>query len=648
MIVATAGHIDHGKSALIRALTGVDTDRLPEEKRRGISIDLGFAYMNTGDGLTIGFVDVPGHERFVSNMLVGVCAIDSVMLVVAADDGVMPQSIEHLNIVEMLGVSCGIAVITKTDRVEEPRVAEVQEQVYNLLQGTRLAAIDVMRVSAITGSGMTELRERLISAARVHKRDCGSRRGFRYAIDRSFTVEGSGTVVTGTVVGGLVTVADKLLVSPAGIEVRVRGLQQAGQAVNTVSAGERCAINLAGVRVSDVGRDTMLVGVAGHATTQRLDVELRVLASHSKAVRHWSPVHVHLGTRDLTARISVRHGEPVMPGKAAIAQLVLEVPVNAINGDRFIVRDQSAQLTIGGGVVLDPFARKRTTKQAEREKQLAAMASFQPDTALKGLVAATPAGLDLTRFAVAFNLASDQASALAVECGLALFGDSPCIALARPAVEETRKRIVFELAKYHLAAPLAVGLEVAQLHAKAGSELQKSVFNLILRSLVHAGSVRVINSLALLVSHVATDDPADQVRWQLVKPYLNEAGFQGLTVKELAEAKRLNVTVLRDFMHRKSLTGEVIAVTSERFYLRTTLIHFTHVVQRASVTSEDGLFSVAQVRDLAGIGRGLVIQILERFDRLGVTRRVGDRRTLKPDFESVFFGIGVVKPKKSL
>lgn len=643
MIVATAGHIDHGKSTLIRALTGIDTDRLPEEKRRGISIDLGFAYLNTGDGSTIGFVDVPGHERFVRNMLVGVCAIDSIMLVVAADDGVMPQTVEHLNIVEMLGVSCGIAVITKTDRVQEPRPNEVQEQVRNLLKGTRLAAIDVVQVSATTGSGMKELRERLFSAARLHTRDSVERRGFRYAIDRSFTVEGNGTVVTGTVVDGMVTVADKVVVSPTGLEVRVRGLQQAGRKVKTVSGGERCAINLAGARVSDVGRDTMLVSAAGHVTTQRLDVEFRVLASHGESVRHWSPVHLHLGTRDLNARISMRHGVSVAPGEVAFAQLVLEAPVSAVNGDRFIVRDQSAQRTIGGGVVLDPFALKRTSKQAGREQQLAAMAACEPLTAMLGLAASTPSGLDLTHFALAFNLTGNQASALAGECGLALFGDAPCIALPRPAVEEARSKIVDALATHHIIAPQAMGLNVLQLHANAMPDLQKSAFNLILRSLIHAGSVRVINSMVLLASHVTTDDPTDQVRWQIVQPTLDEAGFHGLTVTELAEAKGLKDAVLRDLMHRKSLTGEVIAVTSERFYMRTTLIRFAHVVQRASRASADGLFTVAQVRDRAGIGRSLVIQILERLDRLGVTRRLGDRRSLRPDFESVFSGIGVMK-----
>jgi selenocysteine-specific elongation factor len=646
VIVATAGHIDHGKSTLVRALTGVDTDRLPEEKRRGISIDLGFAYWKTGDGRSIGFVDVPGHERFVRNMLAGVCAIDWVMLVVAADDGVMPQTIEHLNIVDMLGVSRGIAVVTKTDRVQPERVAEVQAALRNRLQGTRLVAIDILPVSATTGQGLPELRNRLTAAAREHKRTREAGRCFRYAIDRSFTIAGSGTVVTGTVVDGVVAVGDKVTVSPTGVEVRVRGLQQAGRSVSTVAAGERCAINLAGAGVADVGRDTMLVHGARHAPTQRLDVELRVLPSHGEAIRHWTPVHLHLGTRDLVARIGVRHGASIRPGESAVVQLILESPVSAANGDRFILRDQSAQRTIGGGIVLDPFAEKRTAKQHWRDKQLAALASLEPRAALEALAASTPAGLDLARFGSTFNLTDEKVSALTAQCGLAVFGEESRIALRRTAVDETRRGIASALAAHHAAAPREIGLDVVQLHARVAPELHKAAFTLILRSLVNAGSVRVTGSTALLASHVATDNPGDLALWQAIQPLLDTAGFQGLTVAELAATRRLKDAVLRDFLHRKARTGDVIAVTPERFYLRTTLIRFAHVVQRAARATNDGLVTAAQVRDLSGIGRGLVIQILERLDRLGVTRRLGDRRSLQADFESIFSGIGLAKAQR--
>ena len=283
MIVATAGHIDHGKTTLVKALTGVDTDRLPEEKKRGISIDLGFAYRKTDSGSVIGFVDVPGHERFVRNMLAGVCGIDYVMLIVAADDGVMPQTVEHLHIVDLLTIKHGIAVITKTDRVPAERVAEVAASVRALLAPTALASIEVLPVSAISGDGIEKLRDMLANAAGEFGDREHAGRNLRYAIDRVFTIAGSGTVVTGTVFNGAVAVGDKLMLSPSGIEVRVRGIQKDGQAATRAIAGERCALNVTGADVADIHRGDWVVAPAIHRSEER-----RV----GKECRsRWSPYH---------------------------------------------------------------------------------------------------------------------------------------------------------------------------------------------------------------------------------------------------------------------------------------------------------------------------------------------------------------------
>lgn len=277
MIVATAGHIDHGKTTLVKALTGVDTDRLPEEKARGISIDLGFAYWRTpGENITVGFVDVPRHERFVRNMLAGVCGIDYVMLVVAADDGVMPQTIEHLQIVELLSVKHGIAVITKIDRVSLPRVDDVAASVKALLVRTDLRAIDVLPVSATSGAGMEPLQAALAASARMLDRRERRGRHFRLAVDRVFSVAGSGTVVTGTVFAGAVAAGDKLVLSPAGIEVRVRGIQKDGQAAMQAGVGERCALNLTGIERAEASRGHWVISPALHAPTQRID-DVRVM-----------------------------------------------------------------------------------------------------------------------------------------------------------------------------------------------------------------------------------------------------------------------------------------------------------------------------------------------------------------------------------
>jgi selenocysteine-specific elongation factor len=387
MIVATAGHIDHGKTLLVRTLTGVDTDRLPEEKARGISIDLGFAYLPLPGGELIGFVDVPGHERFIRNMLAGVCGIDFALLVVAADDGVMPQTIEHLHILDLLHVKRGAAVITKADRVEAERVREVEAQVAALLQSTQLADARVMAVSAVTGLGMDELRSMLVAEATRGARHASAGEHFRYAVDRTFSVSGSGTVVTGTVFNGSVKTGDRLVVSPAGLEVRVRGIQIQGKAAERATAGERCALNLTGADLSSVHRGDWVLASAIHRPTRRIDARVSVLASEERALEHWTPIHLHLATSDVTARVATRGGAAVAPGTSALVQLVLDHAIGALRGDRFILRDQSATRTVGGGFVLDPFAPATRRSSADRLNELGA---FEHETAEEALAELAP------------------------------------------------------------------------------------------------------------------------------------------------------------------------------------------------------------------------------------------------------------------
>src|SRR5689334_16659070 len=353
MIVATAGHIDHGKTLLVRTLTGVDTDRLPEEKARGISIDLGFAYLPLDARKLIGFVDVPGHERFIRNMLAGVCGIDFALLVVAADDGVMPQTLEHLHILDLLHVRRGAVAITKSDRVEASRVREVEQQVGTLIGQTQLAGAPILAVSAVSGVGIDHLRALLVNEAGAQAERNAQGGHFRYAVDRAFTVAGSGTVVTGTVFAGSVKPGDRVVVSPEGLEVRVRSIQIHGKTADRASSGERCALNLTGADVASIGRGDWVLAPVLHNPTRRIDARVTVLSAEEGALEHWTPVHLHLATSDVTGRIATRRGASIAPGDTAIVQLVLDEPIGALRGDRFIVRDQSASRTLGGGIVLD-------------------------------------------------------------------------------------------------------------------------------------------------------------------------------------------------------------------------------------------------------------------------------------------------------
>lgn len=632
MIVATAGHIDHGKSTLVRALTGVDTDRLPEEKARGISIDLGFAYWRTpGDGLTVGFVDVPGHERFVRNMLAGVCGIDYVMLVVAADDGVMPQTVEHLQIVDLLSVTRGIAVITKVDRVPPGRVQEVAASVRALLAPTGLAALEVLEVSAVSGAGLEALRSALARSARSPGRQEQAGRHFRLAIDRVFSVAGSGTVVTGTVFSGGVAPGDRLVLAPAGKETRVRGIQMDRKAAARAVAGERCALNLTGIELAEAARGDWLVSPALHAPTRRVDVRLRVLGSGARAIRHWTPVHLYHGALDVTARVSLRRGGEIRPGHSALAQLVLDQPVAALHGDRFIIRDQSALRTLGGGTVLDPGPGRRRNA-AHRAAHLAALELDDPAQVLPALQASSPAGVDLSWFARIFNLDDSRLAELVRSSGLEVLGREPRIGLPRPVVEAIKVGVTQELARFHAATPQALGLDVVELRKRCAPEQSAAAFQVLVRMLADEKQIEFTGSVVRLAAHVATDNPADASMWERVQPALDAAGFGGLMLAELVVASGIREPALKDFLHRKTKTGGLFRVTAERFYLRATLARVAAIARDVSQAQPGGRFSAAQVRDRTDIGRTRVIEILECLDRLGITRRIGDVRVMHKDY----------------
>ncbi|MGL6109304.1 MAG: selenocysteine-specific translation elongation factor, partial [Rubrivivax sp.] len=354
MIIGTAGHIDHGKTSLVKALTGIDADRLKEEKERGITIDLGFAYKPLPDGEVLGFVDVPGHEKLVRNMLAGATGIDHVMLVVAADDGPMPQTREHLAILDLLGLAHGVVALSKCDLVTPTRLAEARAEVRALLAHSLLAEAPILALSSLTGEGIDALLEHLehARAALSPRRQQGQ---FRLAVDRSFTLAGIGTVVTGTAVAGQVAVGERLKLSPRGLDVRVRGIHAQNRQAREGRAGQRLALNLAGVDKADVRRGDWLVAEALHAPTQRFDARVQLLAGESRPLAHWTPVHLHLGAEDVGARVMLLEGAAVAPGRSALIQLSLERPIGALHGDRFILRDQSALRTLGGGVVIDAF-----------------------------------------------------------------------------------------------------------------------------------------------------------------------------------------------------------------------------------------------------------------------------------------------------
>ncbi len=379
MILATAGHIDHGKTALIRALTGVDADRLPEERRRGLTIDLGFAYATLPDGTELGFVDVPGHERFLPNMLAGVLSIERVLLVVAADDGPRPQTLEHLDILELIGIGEITGVVTKIDRVERGRTDAVATETGALLAAANLPQPAIFPVSSRTGEGIAALAGHLQKSAHAaaRSRAAASASGlFRMPIDRAFTLPGIGLVVTGTIAAGTVAPGDRLVLSPQGTPVRVRGLHGHNRPIEAAAAGERCAINLAGSfpEGGEPRRGDWILAAERHAPTTRLDLSLRVSRYAEAPLRDGLPVHLHLGTTDTVGRAAVLGSREIAPGESGFVQLDLEHPVGALCGDRAVLRDHAARRTLAGGRVVDPFARRRGRRQPARLAVLGALA----------------------------------------------------------------------------------------------------------------------------------------------------------------------------------------------------------------------------------------------------------------------------------
>jgi len=628
LIIGSAGHIDHGKTALVKALTGIDADRLKEEKARGITIDLGYAYTPLPNGDVLGFVDVPGHEKFIHNMLAGATGIDFVLLVVAADDGPMPQTREHLHILDLLGLKRGVVALTKADRVSAQRLDETRAEITALLAGSSLAGSDIYAVSAVTGSGIPVLRARLETEAQVlHQRSASGH--FRLAMDRCFTLSGIGTVVTGTVFSGAVAVGDKLVMSPSNIPVRVRSIHAQDRPAPTAVAGQRCALNLTGPGFDKaaVARGDWVLAECLHAPVTRVDARLRVLASEDKPLRHWTPVHIHLGATDVTGRVSLLEGEVVAPGTDVLVQLVLDKPVGALHGDRFIVRDQSATRTVGGGRVLDSFPPARGRRTPARIELLRALETDAPANALQAMLQASASGVDLRRFELDWNLREDEASAMwaslpmrRVEEGETAIGFSPAV------WEALRQRLLATLTAEHACVPDMLGVDRERLRRMTAPMLSRAAFLALTDELLAAGSIKASGLWLHLPGHSVALLAHEEKLWAKVRPLLDAAPYQPPRVRDIANALDMDESVMRLLLRRLARLGEVFQVAHDHFFTRESV---TALAAIARQLAQDDILEAAVFRDRIGVGRKLAIQILEFFDRVGFTRRARDSHKLR-------------------
>lgn len=618
MIVGTAGHIDHGKTTLVRALTGVDTDRLPEEKARGISIELGYAYLDVpGLQERLGFIDVPGHEKLVHTMLAGASGIDFALLLVAADDGVMPQTREHLAVLSLLGLTRGAAVITKVDRAEPGRVADLGDELRALLAGTGLDAAPILAVSALTGQGVAELRELLFAAARRMPVRNHAGLAARLAVDRVFSLDGVGTVVTGTLHAGEIAVGDELvMLGPNGpLAARVKSLHAQNRAVEHAQGGQRCAVALAGLAREQASRGRWLTAPAAALSTERVDVRLRLWAGEPRPLRSGTRVHLHLGAQGVIASVAVLEGDAIEPGASARVQLVCHGAVGAWRGDRLVLRDAGATRTVAGGVVLDPFAPARYRRTPERLAELAACELPTVARRRERLLALSSLGLDLARFARAEGLAEAQQ-------GWAL-GDA--------ASEALTQRLLVALADFHARSPDELGPDAARLRRLVAPRLADALWLELLAGLRATGRVAQRGAFVHLPEHGVQLSAVERRIAQKIAPLLADAGAEGAWARDLARDCAEPEPLMRATLARLARQGELHQVVKDLFFDTATMTALAATIRR--LAAAEGVVTAGIFRDAADLGRKRAIQVLEYFDRVGLLRRVGDEHRLRADSE---------------
>jgi selenocysteine-specific elongation factor len=631
MIIGTAGHIDHGKTALVEALTGVAGDRLKAEKARGITIDLGFAYLPIEAGPVLGFVDVPGHERFVHTMLAGASGIDFALPVVAADDGIKPQTLEHLAIIDLLGIRRGVVALTKADLVPPEQLEVRAGEIRAAIAGTVLEKADILPVSVLTGQGVDGLRAHLALDA-IATRARSAEGCFRLAIDRVFTLAGVGVVVTGTVLSGSVRVGDRVLVSPAGLPARVRSLHAQNRPADLGQAGDRCALNLADQAISKdaIRRGDMVLAPELHAPTDRIDAKLRVLPGASKPIGQWFPVRLHHAAAEVGAHIVLLGDDPIEPGASAEVQLVLDRPIAAAVPDRFIIRDASAQRTMGGGRFIDLRASPRRRRTPERRAQRAALALSDPLSALAALLAAPPFAWDLAVFARDRALPAAPTERLIEVLGLVVLESGASrIAVSRERWRLFKRSLLQQLAAYHAQNPDVQGMGREKLRLSLQLQLPAPVFVTALHKVAPDGEVVLDGSFVRLATHAARLTPKDEAAWAMIAPLLAGAErFRPPRVRDIARMTGRPEQDVRRLLKLAGQMGRVDELAHDHFFLRSTVHEMVIIVAEVAANEGGSAFAAAQFRDRMANGRKVAIQILEFFDRHGVTLRRGDLRRI--------------------
>jgi selenocysteine-specific elongation factor len=626
IIVGTAGHIDHGKTALVKALTGIDADRLDEEKRRGITIDLGFAHMDlpgpAGETLRIGFVDVPGHERFVRNMLAGVGGMDLILLVIAADESIKPQTREHFDILQLIGVKLGITVLTKSDAVDRDTLDVVRLEVEEFLRGTFLGGAPIIAVSSLTGTGLDELKRCIFdAAAQLAARD--SRSLARLPIDRVFTMKGFGTVVTGTLISGTIRKEEELEAFPTGRTVRVRGIQVHGENTESALAGQRTALNLAGASTDDLRRGMTLAPVGVFAATRRFDMKLRMLPSAPRPLKNRARFHFHCHTMESVAEIVLPQVKQADPGEEMFARVRLPEPALLLPGDRFVIREFSPVLTIGGGMVLDAAPMARSLSE---ESELRILAGDDRASILRARVERRRhAGISLRDLVKetgwTTSLIEAQLAKAVKEARVFAAGD---VFLSCPAWQELNLQMVSTVTEFHRKNPLAGGISKEELREHSLED--GVIFHVALEQLVRAKKLEIAGELVRLPGRGVEmkDEEADSKA--KIEQAFASAGLKVPALTEVLGGLKLDKVRAQKIVTLLLREKVLLKISDDLVFHRSALDHLRKQV--AQQKSKSPRMDVAQFKELTGVSRKYAIPLLEYLDRERVTRRVGDAREI--------------------
>lgn len=630
-VLGTAGHVDHGKTALIKALTGVDTDRLKEEKQRGITIELGFASLTLPSGQTLGIVDVPGHEKFIKNMVSGAAGIDVVLMVIAADEGVMPQTREHLHICSLLGIARGIIALTKTDLVEKDWLTLVHSEIIDFIKGTFLEGAPVVPVSAVKKEGLTKLIEALDSTTNqlAEKIDDGI---FRLPVDRVFTMKGFGTVVTGTLVSDHIKTGEEVQILPENIAARIRGIQIHNQPADEAWSGQRTAINLQGIEKSVINRGNVLVRPQTVWATQRLDVFVEYLASNAKALKNRSLVRLHTGTSEIISRIIILETDELTPGQKGFAQFVLSEKDVVVAGDHFVLRSYSPVTTIGGGKIIDPLPKKHKRLNDKVIEELNSLSQATLPEKISVILERTGfTGISLQRLAFRLGIKAKiireaLESLLSNKKAFLLESDDMTVISAH-FFNQLEDVIVKNVTVYHMNHPLKGGMSKEELKGSLENDISPKLFNMVMSSLNKKGTIVSDKDNVRLAEHqVELAGDLNSLRKEIAGIY-SQAGLTPPSLNDVINHFKDRKTKAQSIIHLMLKDGDLIKINEELCFWSESLNNLRNDYK--AMLMKDGKATPATFKDLTGLSRKYIIPLMEYFDMNKLTVRIDDHRVLR-------------------